>query len=461
MVSFVSRVLGRRPPREGVDRNLGNRFGTDVECGRPPREGVDRNVECQKRLREWAGRPPREGVDRNGDMPGLTNNVEVALRARAWIETTHREHAVDPFVGSPSARGRGSKHRGAAPARKIRRRPPREGVDRNAARGYSHRSGRVALRARAWIETMLRAAGALAAVVALRARAWIETRLPRHHDDGLRRRPPREGVDRNREGDRHMRRVGKSPSARGRGSKRPIHAVRRPLYGSPSARGRGSKRDKSKQHRARHCRPPREGVDRNVTAAVGTVLVKLSPSARGRGSKRITAIGDEKMLAVALRARAWIETSMPDRSREHFESRPPREGVDRNRSLRIPASSTSRRPPREGVDRNVKVTRQALSDVVALRARAWIETPSIEYVRETGLSPSARGRGSKPLARHGPDRAAAVALRARAWIETILADGYTQPVGRPPREGVDRNEVSIVSFPANRRRPPREGVDRN
>ena len=76
---------------------------------------------------------------------------EVALRARAWIETlVARSQRSNP--ASPSARGRGLKHRVVVI------------VDRLHA-------------------------------VALRARAWIETWFAVDRLDQARGRPPREGVD--------------------------------------------------------------------------------------------------------------------------------------------------------------------------------------------------------------------------------------------------------------------------
>ncbi len=53
-----------------------------------------------------------------------------------------------------------------------------------------------------------------------------------------------------------------------------------------------------------------------------------SPSVRGRGLKRINGMSAEAIEDVALRARAWIETSVQECGLNDTTSRPPCEGVD-------------------------------------------------------------------------------------------------------------------------------------
>ena len=108
-----------------------------------------------------------------------------------------RAGVIGHGAASPSSRGRGSKRRIAANRQRVQCRPLHEGVDRNfdvqatsiksigrplhegvdrnqrpAAR---RTSGAVALFTRAWIETYLEAPGIPRAGVALFTRAWIET----------------------------------------------------------------------------------------------------------------------------------------------------------------------------------------------------------------------------------------------------------------------------------------------
>ena len=100
----------RRPPREGVDRNVGHAIPLLSSPCRPPREGVDRNASKLFVKTDRLGRPPREGVDRNISGGGTYNAPErVALHVRAWIEIP----AALRMCPSLSCR------------------PPREGVDRN------------------------------------------------------------------------------------------------------------------------------------------------------------------------------------------------------------------------------------------------------------------------------------------------------------------------------------------
>ena len=349
------------------------------------------------------------------------------------------------------------------------------------------RWGAVALRTRAWIETTKRTRGSVISFVALRTRAWIET-----------------GAVAN------STRRSRSPSARGRGSKRPRRSFGRGALPSPSARGRGSKPDGGRG----------EGDGR------------LSPSVRGRGSKQPNLIYRRQAGAVALRTRAWIETSASVTTYVPAARRPPYEGVDRNGNRAsigrpTPSSPSVRgrgskrlevhgirglspgRPPYEGVDRNRKWLGTARpngrpSPSVRGRGSKRLNQRSVGVVGRgrppyegvdrndawldgsggKELSPSVRGRGSKHGRRSGCGAQALVALRTRAWIETRWrrAD-VSSPARRPPYEGVDRNPRSSMSVapacpsPSVRgrgskrkqaphaancaSRPPCEGVDRN
>ena len=191
--------------------------------------------------------------------------LDVALHARAWIETDRRAYCRASCRRSPYMRGRGSKPASRPrPDRPVARRPPCEGVDRNEEGDIS--------------------------------RCWISGR------------PPCEGVDRNAKVRCSLPVEIGSPSMRGRGSKLSCcdgnHRSR-----SPSMRGRGSKPAWScRMYACREgrppcegvdrnmgqawdtgetaCRPPCEGVDRNHSWANQPTYGIVSPSMRGRGSKR-------------------------------------------------------------------------------------------------------------------------------------------------------------------------------
>ncbi len=127
-----------------------------------------------------------------------TYSLTVALRARAWIETFPCV-ACSTSWASPSVRGRGLKHALIELYNSCRRKSPSvrgRGLKRLTAdrrieifrspsvrgRGLKRTrlferiaGGRVALRARAWIETGILPQPGQRVSVALRARAWIET----------------------------------------------------------------------------------------------------------------------------------------------------------------------------------------------------------------------------------------------------------------------------------------------
>ena len=291
--------------------------------------------------------------------------LEVALLAGAWIETPACRCRRRRDRGSPSLRGRGSKHCRAAHS--LRRR------------------GRVALLAGAWIETIwwARAGGRgrrrppcggvdrnlltlicarAGCIVALLAGAWIETG-----------------------GAALFFRHAGSPSLRGRGSKREIQRERHRRLKSPSLRGRGLKLKsrgaisrmlavallagawietptRPRPTRSRWRRPPCGGVDRNTVQQPRARIERRSPSLRGRGSKPRRHGRHQRGRPVALLAGAWIETCAT-------------------------SSVTA-------------------SMAVALLAGAWIETsPKSSSTSSSPRSPSLRGRGSKQhldqLCRHG------------------------------------------------------------
>ena len=80
-----------------------------------------------------------------------------------------------------------------------------------------------------------------------------------------------------------------------------------------------------------------------------------------------------------------------------------------------------------------------VSELVALHARAWIETRGQgKRAHELATSPSTRGRGLKLHNELKKELDANVALHARAWIETLPTSNIVSFLsGRPPREGVD------------------------
>src|SRR5690606_2210346 len=138
--NVIIRSHQRASTRSPSARGRGSKrdcYGIDsaVIHGRPPREGVDRNLENGEKKKAALGRPPREGVDRN--------------------------FSADPLHCETDGR------------------PPGEGVDRNVIVTASIAPlSTVALRARAWIETLKMEKRKRPPWVALRARAWIETFQP-------------------------------------------------------------------------------------------------------------------------------------------------------------------------------------------------------------------------------------------------------------------------------------------
>ena len=146
---------------------------------------------------------------------------------------------------------------------------------------------------------------------------------------------------------------------------------------SPSVRGRGLKHDRRRRRR----------------------IELKSPSVRGRGLKLVDIEGSSTRRAVALRTRAWIETTMLTDSDDLSWS-----PSVRGRGLKL----------------HVDAGHHASSDV-ALRTRAWIETKDLlSPTPFLGSSPSVRGRGLKHHRRRRRRIELHVALRTRAWIETVI-----------------------------------------
>ena len=145
--------------------------------------------------------------------------------------------------------------------------------------------------------------------------------------------------------------VPRSPPARGRGSKQAGLGDARLARGRPPHGGVDRNHQLGGLPRSVRRRPPHGGVDRNLTASRAVNGSGASPPARGRGSKLLAGGGG------LCRPR-----------------RPPHGGVDRNTQASNTSSARDGRPPHGGVDRNANLPANT---------------------RVPGLSPLARGRGSK------------------------------------------------------------------
>ena len=257
------RGRGSKRPRPGTPRT--------PSASRPPCGGVDRNNWIVRAVQDSAQRrPPCGGVDRN------------YLTSAMIVQTN----------GSPSVRGRGSKH---------------------ARRAGGAGGAPVALRAGAWIETRQWLQTARAVLVALRAGAWIETSASPTCGQRSRSRPPCGGVDRNTRAEVEYLAAKSSPSVRGRGSKPADAQEHRQVGGVALRAGAWIETDQTiGRRRCRACRPPCGGVDRNRSVSGST----LSPNAVALRAgawiettrPRVSSMGRR----VALRAGAWIETVMAD-----------------------------------------------------------------------------------------------------------------------------------------------------
>ena len=102
--------------------------------------------------------------------------------------------------------------------------------------------------------------------------------------------------------------------------------------------------------------------------------------------------------------------------------RPPCEGVGRNNFNQLDNGIRGRRPPCEGVGRNCKCVTSFLLVLVALHVRAWVE------MRQMMVAGQQRQ----------------VALHVRAWVEIAqIALQALQLARRPPCEGVGRNRLLL------------------
>ena len=392
---------------------------------------------------------------------------------------------------SPPARGRGSKH----PSEHLGRdagvgRPLHGGVDRNSAR-YEFRSGSagrplhggvdrnglcsvdgcwpapVAPCTGAWIETAGPRPSPYALGVAPCTGAWIET-LPagalrlRHL-----RRPLHGGVDRNLSPGSAPFLAGRSPPARGRGSKhaggrRGVELLGRPLHGGVDRNNNGWT-----PAQWRESRPLHGGVDRNSTGSGGGTIectsppargrgskhplhdladeTKASPPARGRGSKLHRAHDDQRAGQVAPCTGAWIETPSRSRPWPGICCRPLHGGVDRNCGGGIGVRVVGSVAPCTGAWIETPAgAPTCCSTGVAPCTGAWIETSQV-YLRRCG--------GARRPLHGGVDRnskrllliwaSETVAPCTGAWIETS-AGRRCRPShgGRPLHGGVDRNAVA-------------------
>jgi len=205
-------------------------------------------------------------------------------------------------------------------------------------------------------------------------------------------------------------------------------------------------------------RPPRGGVDRNHALALRFLWAETSPPARGRGSKPAQCFQSPFCGSVAPRAGAWIETDT-GLLRCAGAGVAPRAGawIETGSSDQF-ASPSGRRPPRGGVDRNRSCHPRLTLACVAPRAGAWIETTLITSLSApVNVAPRA-GAWIETAERYGFAVANNVAPRAGAWIETLWPDHEYSILGcRPPRGGVDRNLKAHCVQVLTSRRPPRGG----
>ena len=130
------------------------------------------------------------------------------------------------------------------------------------------------------------------------------------------------------------------------------------------------------------------------------MIGQRSPPSRGRGSKP-----------------AKTGISCCDRG-----GRPPRGGVDRNRTNGVNIYRCATSPPSRGRgSKQRQLDPGNRRNLVAPLAGAWIETPNTPCPQRSRRSPPSRGRGSKPLQLPLDVTAPRVAPLAGAWIETFGA----------------------------------------
>ena len=211
-------------------------------------------------------------------------------------------------------------------------RPPRGGVDRNAflAFRFSGLTESPPSRGRGSKPSQQEEAPTRQGVAPL-AGAWIETIWYCSSFSVIRRRPPRGGVDRNR--------------------------------------------DRAAVTVNRQRRPPRGGVDRNGEKDMEPTLVLWSPPSRGRGSKPCGRFSCSWFQLVAPLAGAWIETPASCRHDASKMGRPPRGGVDRNGSATKWPARTCVAPLAGAWIETPPTLPPCNPATVAPLAGAWIETP--------------------------------------------------------------------------------------
>ena len=460
-----------RLPRGGVDRNRGQRYDPMhhvvasraeawIETTRTVTASISRLV--ASRAEAWIETPcsasaaasPRGASRAEAWIETFIKTARlprraVASRAEAWIETSSTATPIAATSWSPPARRRGSKPPGPRRHRLVGQSPPARRRGSKPAHGLlDHHEAMSPPARRRGSKLQLHQAVAQSDPVASRAEAWIETsarrpgrrccrgRLPRggvdrnfdrqQHGRPLDRRLPRGGVDRNGVVSLISSVTSRSPPARRRGSKRPIHEALRRLHRSPPARRRGSKPQRARcgagsfrvasraeawietrskwpggmsmrspPARRRGSKPerpnadpgdrrrlPRGGVDRNIDQRTGHQAVNWSPPARRRRSKhRFGGAGQ------------GADASPPARRR----------GSKRRHRVALAAHLASPPARRHGSKRSfLQTAHWPGGSPVASRAEAWIETPK--------RCPARRSRS--------------VASRAEVWIETrVTGDG--------------------------------------
>ena len=189
----------------------------------------------------------------------------------------------------------------------------------------------------------------------------------------------------------------------------------------------------------------------------------MSPPVRRRGLKHAGGRGAFRLLGVASRAEAWIETGWTWPRPSVRKQSPPVRRRGLKQTIRPTSNKVFKSPPvrRRGL-KPFANTPESSPLKVASRAEAWIETIKRRYrlermlasppVRRRGLklaergscgqqehqSPPVRRRGLKHIVTPQGVTYSRVASRAEAWIETTGTQPVTQPGPRRlPCGGVD------------------------
>ena len=273
-----------RPPRGGVDRNVGAADWARWFACRPPRGGVDRNPAKRGRRSTCPRRPPRGGVDRNEDEVAAMAEDRVAPLAGAWIETARCPWGRVPLAVAPLAG--------------------------------------------AWIETGSSGARMSAAAVAPLAGAWIETATGRSSTRIGGCRPPRGGVDRNCSPSNWNWSRARRPPRGGVDRNGHVMAQKRWSAGRPP-RGGVDRNSISPPELTKPSVAPLAGAWIETDPRAAASSRRWSPPSRGRGSKpghqRPQARGPRRPPRGGVDRNRYIDTSRPCPT-----CRPPRGGVDRN-----------------------------------------------------------------------------------------------------------------------------------